>query len=166
MQQKTLSFGYISLKEASEISGYHPDYLSYLIRKGKLEGKRIGRDWFTTQSALENYLLTKKFFSLQEILFSKINPKKVLFSLIAVIIILVTVFLIFSPFSFQKIKEDFNPQELQRKRIGTMEATTYFLEKTGEIEISLKPHLRTQEQTNENSLFQRIKNFFNYVFSK
>ena len=33
---------YISLKQASLISGYHPDYIGYLIRKGKLKGVRVG----------------------------------------------------------------------------------------------------------------------------
>lgn len=45
----------ISAKEASDISGYNPDYISQLIRSGKLQGKRIGRNWFTTkESVLEN----------------------------------------------------------------------------------------------------------------
>ena len=31
---------YINLKEAARTSGYSSDYIGYLIRKGKIEGKR------------------------------------------------------------------------------------------------------------------------------
>ncbi|MCZ2845889.1 MAG: hypothetical protein O2U61_05250, partial [Candidatus Bathyarchaeota archaeon] len=31
---------YIALKEAAEITGYHPDYIGYLIRKGKIRAKK------------------------------------------------------------------------------------------------------------------------------
>lgn len=47
---------YITLKEAAKISGYHQDYLGQLIRSGKLRGRKIGKDWLTTQSALFEYL--------------------------------------------------------------------------------------------------------------
>ena len=49
---------YISLKEAAEISGYTPDYLGQLIRKGKLHGKQIYLNvaWVTTEDALRGYL--------------------------------------------------------------------------------------------------------------
>ena len=46
----------ISLKEAAKISGYHSDYLSFLIREKKLFGERIGRSWCTTEDALNAYL--------------------------------------------------------------------------------------------------------------
>lgn len=31
----------ISLKEAAKLSGYAPDYIGFLIRKGKIRGKKI-----------------------------------------------------------------------------------------------------------------------------
>lgn len=168
MEDKASFFEYISLKRASEFSGYHPDYLSYLLRKGKIKGKRIGRDWFTTRAALQNYLLRKKFFSIQEILFSKVNSKKILFSTIAVILILVAAFFIFiPPFSFQEIKGDFSPRTLQTRNIGFLEITTYISDEKGEIEISVKPQPEVLNQAKENSFFQKIKNFFNsYVLFK
>ncbi len=43
---------YISLAEASKISGYHQDYLGSLCRNGKLEAVKIGRNWVTTKSAV------------------------------------------------------------------------------------------------------------------
>lgn len=49
---------YLSLKEAGEISGYAPDYIGQLIRKGRLEGKQMysGVAWVTTEDALRTYL--------------------------------------------------------------------------------------------------------------
>jgi hypothetical protein len=50
----------ISLKVASQMTGYHPDYLSQLIRLGQLNGEKIGRNWFTTESALKKHIQKKK----------------------------------------------------------------------------------------------------------
>ncbi len=49
---------YISLKEASQISGYAPDYIGQLIRSGKLSGKQVYSNvaWVTTEAALRDYL--------------------------------------------------------------------------------------------------------------
>ena len=49
---------YISLKEASLISGYAPDYVGQLIRSGKLSGKQVYSNvaWVTTEVALRDYL--------------------------------------------------------------------------------------------------------------
>ncbi len=53
---------YISLKEASQISGYAPDYLGQLIRQGKLPGKQVYSNvsWVTTEEAVRAYLEAKK----------------------------------------------------------------------------------------------------------
>jgi len=51
--------GLISLNEASKISGYHQDYLSYLIRKNKLNGEKIGRAWCVTEDDLRKFILEK-----------------------------------------------------------------------------------------------------------
>ena len=51
---------FISLKEASSISGYHPDYLSALIRKGEIEGEKVGRNWVTTEEEIRNYIFKQK----------------------------------------------------------------------------------------------------------
>lgn len=50
----------ISLSEASKIYGYHSDYLSSLIRKGEIKGKKIGGNWFTTEEAVKEYLFKQK----------------------------------------------------------------------------------------------------------
>lgn len=52
---------YITLKEAAEISGYAPDYIGQLIRKGKLPGKQVYFNvaWMTTREDLQNYMNKK-----------------------------------------------------------------------------------------------------------
>ena len=49
---------YITLKEAAKISGYAPDYIGQLIRKGRLPGKQMYCTvaWMTTEEALKDYI--------------------------------------------------------------------------------------------------------------
>lgn len=42
----------ISLARASQLTGYHQDYLGQLCRLGKLDAVKIGRNWFTSPEAL------------------------------------------------------------------------------------------------------------------
>ena len=53
---------YITLKEAAEISGYSPDYIGQLIRRGKITGKQVYANvaWVTTKSAVSDYSTNKK----------------------------------------------------------------------------------------------------------
>ena len=53
---------YITLKEASKLSGYSPEYLGQLIRKGKLAGKQVYLNvaWMTTEGAVREYLENNK----------------------------------------------------------------------------------------------------------
>ena len=46
----------ISVNRASEISGLTPGYIRRLLRQEKIEGERIGRDWFTTAETIREYL--------------------------------------------------------------------------------------------------------------
>lgn len=48
----------ITLKEASKLSGYSPDYIGQLIRQGKLPGKQIysAVSWVTTEDAVLRYM--------------------------------------------------------------------------------------------------------------
>lgn len=48
--------GNISLAQAARLSGYHQDYLGQLCRAGKLSATKIGRTWFTTESAVRDFL--------------------------------------------------------------------------------------------------------------
>jgi excisionase family DNA binding protein len=50
------SHDYIPLSEASKITGYTIDHLRRLIQKGKMRGERIGRNYVTTRSAVQDYL--------------------------------------------------------------------------------------------------------------
>jgi hypothetical protein len=50
----------VSLREAAEISGLSQGHLALLIRKGKLWGKKIGRNWVTTLEAVKEYLARER----------------------------------------------------------------------------------------------------------
>src|SRR3989344_1707120 len=47
---------FISLSDAAKDTPYSQEYLSLLARKGKLVGKKIGRNWFTTHEAVDDYI--------------------------------------------------------------------------------------------------------------
>ncbi|GAC1413991.1 MAG: hypothetical protein NVSMB66_6860 [Candidatus Doudnabacteria bacterium] len=55
-QSQNQSSNFISLQEASEATGYHQDYLGSLARNGKLNAQKIGRNWVTTNEAIEELL--------------------------------------------------------------------------------------------------------------
>src|SRR3989344_5980972 len=46
----------ISLAKAAQNTPYSQEYLSLLARKGKLTSKKIGRNWYTTRAAVEEYI--------------------------------------------------------------------------------------------------------------
>ena len=46
----------ISLKEAAALSGLSHSHLRLLARTGKIDARRLGRDWFTTEQAVADYL--------------------------------------------------------------------------------------------------------------
>jgi len=50
----------ISLSKASRATGYHQDYLAFLCRTGKLRGLKIGRNWVTTESDLDDFIKNYK----------------------------------------------------------------------------------------------------------
>ena len=50
----------ISLQEAAKLSGLSQPHLALMIRKGVLWGKKIGRNWITTQNAINDYLGTNR----------------------------------------------------------------------------------------------------------
>ncbi|MGD0976944.1 MAG: tail fiber domain-containing protein, partial [Minisyncoccia bacterium] len=47
---------YISLQEASKLCSYSPEYLRLLARQKKIISKRIGRNWYTTEEAVQKYV--------------------------------------------------------------------------------------------------------------
>jgi excisionase family DNA binding protein len=46
----------ISLKEAAGLSGFSYGHMRYLARNGEIWATKLGRDWFTTKKAVEDYL--------------------------------------------------------------------------------------------------------------
>ena len=46
----------ISLKEASKNLPYSADYLSLLVRKNRLFGKKVDGKWMTTKEAIDEYV--------------------------------------------------------------------------------------------------------------
>ena len=46
----------LSLREAAARSGLSASHLRLLARTGRIKAKKLGRDWFTTESAVLAYL--------------------------------------------------------------------------------------------------------------
>lgn len=51
---------YVTTIEAEQISGLRRNYLTLLLRKGKLEGFRPARDWFIYTDSLEQFLASTR----------------------------------------------------------------------------------------------------------
>lgn len=49
----------IPLSEASKKTGYTPEYLNFLSRKGLLVAKKIGRNWYTTEVAVNDFVASR-----------------------------------------------------------------------------------------------------------
>jgi len=139
---------FISLKKAARISGYTQDHLGYLIREKKLGGKKVGRNWFTTEKALKVYLLTKKFLPVEDIFFPKRKSKlSFLFAGVVVLLIVIGVVSIFRSSVYSRTSSgDFKDKtELQKQKVIInqqggekiqLEITSYSLNEDGDIETS------------------------------
>jgi hypothetical protein len=46
----------ITLNEAAKFSGLSPNHLRLLVSRGDIWGRKLGRDWFTTEKSVRNYL--------------------------------------------------------------------------------------------------------------
>ncbi len=51
---------YISLLEASKLTGYSQEYLSLRVRQAKLMGVKLGRNWVTTKDWVNDYVASTK----------------------------------------------------------------------------------------------------------
>ena len=51
---------YLTLAEASQLCRYSAKYLNLLVRQGKLEAYKEGRNWMTTKEAIEKYIKERK----------------------------------------------------------------------------------------------------------
>ena len=100
---------FISLKEAAQISGYTPDYVGQLIRRGKLPGKQVFSNvsWVTTEEALKDYIenngktvQTTKLASLKEKISSQVDFSLVYKVVLGALIALIAVFIVFLIYIF------------------------------------------------------------------
>ena len=46
---------WITTKEAAELAGYAPAYIRQLIARGRLNGRKLGRDWILDRSEVLAY---------------------------------------------------------------------------------------------------------------
>ena len=53
---ESLTSNLISVTEAAKISGLTTGHLRKLLREGQIEGVEVGRNWLTTEAALQQYL--------------------------------------------------------------------------------------------------------------
>jgi excisionase family DNA binding protein len=47
---------WITTKEAAEMTDYHIKYIRHLVREGKIEGAKRGRDWWIDKDSVEDYI--------------------------------------------------------------------------------------------------------------
>ncbi len=46
----------VTLYEAAKLSGLSPNHLRRLVSEGEIWGEKLGRDWFTTEHSVKEYL--------------------------------------------------------------------------------------------------------------
>jgi hypothetical protein len=51
---------WLTVNEAADISGYHPDYIRQLIRKGKVNAKKFSIVWMVDKDSLLTYVKDKE----------------------------------------------------------------------------------------------------------
>ncbi|MBX4187865.1 MAG: helix-turn-helix domain-containing protein [Candidatus Doudnabacteria bacterium] len=47
---------FLSMHQASKMTGYHQDYLGQMARSGKLGAQKVGRNWYTSKLAIDRML--------------------------------------------------------------------------------------------------------------
>jgi len=50
----------ISVKVAAEMSGLTPRHIRLLLSRGTIWGTKMGRDWFTSEKAIDEYMAKKR----------------------------------------------------------------------------------------------------------
>ncbi len=55
---------YLSTEEAAEILGYSRQHVRVLVRKGRLQGDRVGKNWLVSYSSVQEYIMQKRNLSL------------------------------------------------------------------------------------------------------
>ena len=142
-RQNTYMGGLISLKEASRISGYHQDYLSYLIRSNKLPGEKIGRNWCVLEADLKIFLAKKN--GANDLVTDFIQHKKIFinkpifFIIIGFLIILFLVFYLYvtNSFKYNQYNQEFSTSK-KDLNFGDFSVNTIYSENAREINSSVK----------------------------
>lgn len=75
---------FITLKEASSISGYHPDYIGALVRSGKIHGDKKGRNWYVSKKEVEEHFMTKHYVPTKKVFF---KPSLVVFFVLILLVL-------------------------------------------------------------------------------
>jgi len=60
MAKKTNANDLLSLSDAAERFGYSADYFRRLAEKGRLQARKVGRQWLTTADAVESFLESRE----------------------------------------------------------------------------------------------------------
>ncbi len=121
----------LSLKEVSQITGYHSDYLSFLIRKNKLRGVKVGKSWAVDRKEVDRLVREKS------------KPKKRIINILSVLFLSITILIIafFLVLFFPKkdeinISGDFSGGTdsaiVKKEQIQITEVTTYVVDGEGE----------------------------------
>ena len=54
------AMGYVSTKEAAEMTGFPTAYIRQLLLKGKLTGQHWGRDWQVSEASITKYMASNR----------------------------------------------------------------------------------------------------------
>jgi excisionase family DNA binding protein len=60
MEKIDTSRPYLTVAQAVERTGWTRSYLAYLMRRGKLEGFRVAREWLIYVDSLESFLASPR----------------------------------------------------------------------------------------------------------
>ena len=56
MSKDTNPMEWITTTEAAALTGYDPTHIRYLVRKGRIQGRKFGRDWMIDRSGIIAYV--------------------------------------------------------------------------------------------------------------
>lgn len=100
------------MAEMAKVCPYDQEYLGLLARQGKLQSKKIGKKWFTTVEAVNNYLREKKPGETVKDLESKsLLSKKSKLNYSLLVLVISFLFLLFSFVVYQNIENKISQLE-------------------------------------------------------
>jgi excisionase family DNA binding protein len=60
MKKKSEKDGLLTVSQAAKSFGFSGDYFRRLAEKGRLEARKVGRQWLTTSDAVESFLESRE----------------------------------------------------------------------------------------------------------